>query len=115
MILIRHIVDRLVAKLDKNKIDDYEISDKIPNDVISIYPDQAGTKIFIPERLESSQYEIDDFLRITARFVRVNTTYDRRFYTMTLSGILKSDELYKIVKYIIEEQGFCTILTNYYE
>ena len=73
--------------------------------------DPGGLKIYIPRDYEYSQYEIDDFIRTQAKFVRTNTNMERNIYVMKLMGSLTFPQLYKLVKFIIAEEGFCTLLT----
>lgn len=40
----RKMITKLTEKLDKDRIGDYEVSSKIPKDVISIYPDPSSIK-----------------------------------------------------------------------
>lgn len=105
------IINKVVEKLDREGIEDYEVSDRIPNDVISITAENLnGVRIYIPEEMEYSQFEIDDYIRKQAKFVRTNTTQERKFFIMKLTGTLTQPQYYNIIKWIIEEQGFCTIL-----
>jgi len=106
------MIKRITSKLDQDKVLDYEVSDKIPKDVISIYPDLNEVKIYVPEELDYAQYEIDDFMRVLARFVKVNVDFDKKFYIITLSGTLQFNQLIKLIEFIIEKEEFCTILTN---
>ena len=105
------MIKKLVEKLDKNRIEDYEVVKKIPTDVISVVPDQKNVKIYIPADLEYEQYSIDDFLRKEARFVRTNTeSLNRNMLCMTLNGTLQFSQLYNLVDYIIGEEGFCSLI-----
>lgn len=110
------IINDLTGKLSRDRLDDYEIIDtdtSLPTDSVSVYPDPDNLKIYIPEDLDYAQYEIDDFLRVTVKYLRVSTDYDRKFYIMSLSGgRLQKDQLYKLVKFIIQNEDFCTILEN---
>lgn len=104
------MITRLTEKLDSAGIDDYEVTDMIPKDVISITADPTSLKIYIPTYLEYSQYGIDDFIRSMVSHFRTNTVLDRNIYVMKLSGSLTFDQYFKLVKYIISEEGFCSIL-----
>ena len=105
------MIEKLIEKLDKDGFEDYEVVDKIPNDVISIIPDQSKVKIYIPSNLEYSQYEIDAFLRKEARFVRTNTEQiNRNILEMSLNGTLQMSQIYKLITYIIDKEGFCSLI-----
>lgn len=106
-----NMVEKIVDKLEKDGLEDYEVSDRIPKDVISITTDLKDIRIYIPLDLDYSQYEIDDEIRKNARFLRTKTILDRNIYEMTLiGGTLTFSQYYNVVKYIIKEQGFCTLL-----
>lgn len=117
MILLRDkyfsgdMIEKITTKLEQEGIGDYEVSDRIPTDVISITGEPNGLKIYIPRDYEYSQYEIDDFIRTQAKFVRTNTNLERNIYVMKLTGSLTFPQMYKLVKFIIDEEGFCTLLT----
>lgn len=106
----RKMITKLTEKLDKDRIGDYEVSSKIPNDVISIYPDPSSIKIYIPKDLEYSQYEIDDFIRSMAAHIRTITILERDIYVMKLSGSLTFEQIYKLIREIIDTEEFCTII-----
>ena len=104
------MIDKLVEKLDSSYVEDYEVSDKIPRDDVSISIDDSVPTIYIPTDLEFSQYDIDDFIRSMAPHLRTNTRLDRNIYVMNVSGKLDLNQLYKLVKFIIEIGDFCTII-----
>lgn len=105
-----NMVKNITSRLDREGIDDYEISDSIPSDSISITSDLKDTKIYIPTDFEYSQFEIDDFIRSMVSYMRPATTFDRNIYVMKLSGRLTEAQYYKLVKYIATEHEFCVIL-----
>lgn len=110
--MTRKMITKLVEKLDKEGIEDYEVSNRIPNDVISIYPNPSMLKIYIPSDLEYSQYSIDDFIRDMVPHIRTSVSLERNIYVMKLSGILSFDQLYKLIKEIIDTEEFCTLLDD---
>ena len=104
----REIMENLVDRLDRAGYDDYEISDSISSDSITITPDN---KIYIPSDLDYMQYNIDDFLRKENRFIRTNIDQvNRNLLCMNINGTLTEPKLFKLVSYIIEEEGFITLL-----
>ena len=106
-----NMIEKLVDKLEKNRLEDFEVSDRIPKDVISVTTDLKDIRIYIPTDLDYAQYEIDDEIRRNAKFLRTKTVLDRNMYIMTLiGGTLTLSQLYNVIKYIIEELGFCTLL-----
>ena len=107
------MIKNITSKLDREGLEDYEVSSRIPNDVISINSDLSNIMIYIPEEYEYSQYEIDNFIRSIAPFVRTETTLgDRNIFVMKLSGKLTESQYYRLVKQIIQEEEFCTIINE---
>lgn len=104
----REIMENLVDRLDRAGYDDYEISDKISDDSITI---TAENKIYIPGDLDYMQYKIDDFLRKENRFIRTEIDQVKRnLLCMTINGTLTEPKLFKLVSYIIDQEGFVTLL-----
>ena len=67
-------------------------------------------KIYIPRDLDYVQYKIDDEIRLLAKFVRTQVNLERNIFVMKLNGTLTPAQQAKLVKFIIEEEGYCTIL-----
>ena len=107
------MVDKIVNKLDKEGIEDYDIVSKVSKDFISINSDLNNLTIYIPEDLEYVQYEIDDYIRSLVSYARTSTKLDRDIYVMKLvTGKLTEDQYYKLVKYIIAENDFCALIDS---
>lgn len=106
----RKMITKLTEKLDKNRIMDYEVTNRVPHDVISILPNPSSIKIYIPKTLEYSQYGIDDTIRSLTPHIRTTTTLDRDVYVMKLNGSLTFDQIYELICEIIEEEEFCSII-----
>ena len=106
------MIEDITKQLDKIGVEDYEVSKKIPLDVISITSDFKHAKIYIPRDFEYSQYDIDDFIRSLVPHTRTKTIYDRNIYIMTVSTPLSLIQYCKLVRYIAEEWEFCTIIEN---
>ena len=109
---IDNMVNNITARLDRDGIYDYDVSDTIPKDSISITSDLKDTKIYIPTDFEYSQFEIDDYIRSIVSYIRPSTTFDRDIYVMKLSGRLSEAQYYKIVKYIATQHEFCVIINK---
>ena len=107
-----NMVNNITSKLDREGVDDYEVSDTIPTDSISITSDLKDTKIYIPTDFEYSQFEIDDYIRSMVSYMRPTITFDRNIYVMKLSGRLSEAQYYKLVKYIATEHEFCVIINK---
>ena len=107
------MIGRITNKLDKEGIEDYDIVSKVDKDYININADLNNLCIYIPMDLEYIQYDIDDYIRSLAPYVRTATTLDRNVYVMRLaSGKLTEDQYYKLVRYIITENEFCAIIDD---
>lgn len=104
------MIPKLVERLKNEGVEDFEVSQKVGTDEISIAGDLGSLKFYIPRDLDYFQYELDDYIRLQAKFVRTQTNMERNIYVMKLQGSLTLSQLVKVVKYIIEEQGYCIIL-----
>ncbi len=107
-----NMVNNITMRLDREGIEDYEVSDTIPQDSISITSDLKDTKIYIPTDFEYSQFEIDDYIRSLVSYMRPTTTFDRNIYVMKLSGRLSETQYFKLVKYIATKHEFCVIINK---
>lgn len=106
----RLMIDRITKKLDNAGLDDYDIASRISKDSISITSDLGNLKLYLPREYEYSQYDIDDFIRGLGMF-RTKTVPDGNQFVMTISGgRLTEAQYFKLLKYIIEENEFITIL-----
>ena len=110
--MTNNMVNNITSRLDREGVDDYEVSDVVPSDSISITSDLKDTKIYIPTDFEYSQFEIDDYIRSMVSYMRPTTTFDRNIYVMKLSGRLSEAQYYKLVKYIATEHEFCVIINK---
>lgn len=107
------MIKNITARLDREGLEDYEVSSRIPNDVISINSDLSNIMIYIPYDLEYSQYEIDNIIRTISPFIRTETTLeDRNLFVMKLSGKLTEAQYYRLIKEIILEEEFCAIIND---
>lgn len=106
------MVKNITTRLDRDGVDDYEVSDTIPSDSISVTSDLKDTKIYIPTDFEYSQFEIDDYIRSLVSYMRPSITFDRNIYVMKLSGRLSEVQYCKIVKYIATNYDFCVIINK---
>lgn len=105
------MIPEITEILDKDDIEDYEVENKVPKDVISISVDEGGkVKIFLPKDYEYSQYDIDDFIRTLYPHYRTTTTTEGRIKIMKPSGDMDAKKIAKLIEYIIEENEFCTIV-----
>ena len=107
------MLDRITAKLNKDGVEDYDVGERIPNDVASITTDLGNLKIYLPLEFEYSQYDIDNFIRNTfGNYIRTTTKQDRDIFIMTLSSKINENQYYKLVRYIIELTEFIVLLKS---
>lgn len=108
----KNMLDNIKNKLESEKIEDFEITEKVPKDSISITGDIKDIRLYIPIDLEYTQIKIEDFIRELSKFNRCSTNLDRNIFVMKLSDSLTLPQYIKLVKFIIEEEGFCSILKS---
>ena len=106
------MIDKIIAKLEKNGYEDFDVVSKIPADSISLTTDLNSLKIYLPKEYEFDQYGIDDFLRGMAGYLRTRTVLDRDIYVMSVTGRLTEDQYCKLLQYIIDEEEFVAIISN---
>ena len=107
----RIMIDRITKKLDNAGLDDYDVDSRIPGDSISVSSDLGNLKIYIPHNIEYFKYDLDDFIRGLSGVLRTKTSLDGDVYEMSVyGGRLTEDQYFKLLKYIIEEEEFVTIL-----
>lgn len=107
------MVRKLTDKLDKERVYDYDVDRIIPKDVVSINSDLNSIEVYIPEKQDYSQFGIEDFIKSMLPFAYVNNTFERNIFVLRVKGTSMSfDQYYKLVKYIIKEEGFCVIINQ---
>ena len=81
-----YMIEEIADRLENKGIQDFEVVDKIPKDVISLLFLPSGEiNIYIPREFEYSQYEIDDIIRSISPSFRTRTVLDRDIYVMKLT------------------------------
>ena len=105
------MIPKLTERLESEGIEDFEISNKVSTSDVGVSgSDLNSIKFYIPRDLDYFQYELDDYIRQQAKFVRTQTSLERNIYVMKIQGSLTISQLVKVIEYIIEEQGYCIIL-----
>ena len=107
-----YMIEEIADRLENKGIQDFEVVDKIPKDVISLLFLPSGEiNIYIPREFEYSQYEIDDIIRSISPSFRTRTILDRDIYVMKLTtGRLNTQQCSKVVEKIIDLDGFCSLV-----
>ena len=107
----RIMIDRVTKKLDNAGLDDYDIDSRIPSDTISVSSDRGNLKIYLPYNSEYFKYDIDDFIRGLSSVLRTKSVLDGDVYVISVyGGRLTEDQYFKLLRFIIEEEEFVTIL-----
>lgn len=106
------VIRRATESLDKERTYDYEVSDKISKDFISISGNLGNLEIWIPEEFEFSQYSIDDFIREMLPFAYTNVRQESGIYRMSVKGKLTQTQYTKLLRHIIKEAEFVVLVDN---
>lgn len=107
----RIMIDRITKKLDNAGLDDYDIDTRVPGDSISVSSDLGNLKIYLPYNSEYFKYDIDDFIRGLSSVLRTKSALDGDVYVISVyGGRLTEDQYFKLLRFIIEEEEFVTIL-----
>ncbi len=99
-------------KLEGQKIADYEIVPEISKDSISVTKDLKRFKIYFPLDLEYNQYEISDVIRFSQPEVRTSVDLEYDVYVMSTNKPITEATFFKVLKKIIANEGFVTIVDN---
>ena len=97
------VIDKVTQKLDQERIEDYEVVHSITPGAINIFPNLDKVRIYVPEELEYTQFDIESFIRRNCGMVRVETCIDRDILRMEIKGKITEAQLVKLIKYIINE------------
>lgn len=104
------VVSKATEALDKEKIYDYEVSDKIKKDCISINSDLGNLEIWIPREYEFSQYSIDDCIRDMLPYAYTTVREERGMFKMSVKSRLNPTQYTNLLKTIIKESEFVNII-----
>lgn len=106
------VIRKATESLEKERTYDYEVSDKISKDFISISGNLGNLEIWIPEEFEFSQYSIDDFIREMLPFAYTNVRQESGIYKMSVKGKLTQTQYTKLLRHIIKEAEFIVLVDN---
>lgn len=113
MIILRNkkgAKDPFEKKLEMQKIFEYEISPEISSDSISVSKDLKKFKVYFPIALEYNQYDVSDVIRLAQPSVRTDVEQEYDIYTMSASAPITESTFFKVLKKIIDNEGFVTIV-----
>lgn len=106
------VIRKATESLEKERTYDYEVSDKVSKDFISISGNLGNLEIWIPEEFEFSQYSIDDFIREMLPFAYTNVRQELGLYKMSVKGKLTQTQYTKLLRHIIKEAEFVVLVDN---
>lgn len=107
-------IKEIVEKLEKERIEDFEVREYISDNDISINTDLDNLEIYIPKEADFARYDIEDFISDMLPYSSINTIMERKVYVLKVRGKLRKDQYYKLLKFIIEEEGYVVIKSPEY-
>ena len=105
------VIQKATQTLVKDRVYDFEVSDKISKEFISISGNLGNLEIWIPQELEFTQYSIDDFIRELLPYAYTNVRFESNVYKMSVKGKLTLPQYIKLLKHIIKEAEFVVIVS----
>lgn len=107
-------VKEIVEKLEKERIEDFEVREYISDNDISINTDLDNLEIYIPKEADFAKYDIEDFISDMLPYASINTVIERKVCILKVRGKLRKDQYFKLIKFIIDEEGFLVIKSSEY-
>lgn len=106
-------LDRIVDRLDKIDVKDYDVVEKISREDVNISGELRNTEVYVPEEYDDLIYKINDFLKHESRFLRTRVMPapdQKNMRILIIDGSLTLPQYTKLVKFITEESDFCNIV-----
>ena len=107
-------VKEIVEKLEKDRVTDFEVREYISDNEISINTDLDNIEIYLPKEADFAQFDIEDFISDMLPYSSINTVQERKVVVMKVRGRMRKDQYLKLVKFIIDEEGFLVIKSPEY-
>lgn len=107
-------VKEIVEKLEKERVTDFEVREYISDNEISINTDLDNIEIYLPKEADFAQFDIEDFISDMLPYSSINTVQERKVVVMKVRGRMRKDQYLKLVKFIIDEEGFLIIKSPEY-
>lgn len=104
------VTSRASEALDREKIYDYEVTDKVIKDCISINSNLSNLEIWIPKEYEFAQYSIDDCIREMLPYAYTSIKEEGGLFKMSVKARLSQAQYIKLLKAIIKESEFVNII-----
>ncbi len=105
----KNSVSEIVEKLEKERIEDFEVREYISDTDISINTDLDALEVYIPKEADFARYDIEDFICDMLPYASINTVLERKVCILKVRGKMRKDQYYKLIKFIIDEEGFIVI------
>ena len=110
----KNTVEEIVEKLEKERIEDFDVREYISDNEISINTDLDKLEVYVPREADFARYDIEDFICDMLPYVSINTVQERKVYVLKVRGKMRKDQYYKLIKFIIDEEGFIVIKSPEY-
>lgn len=107
-------VKEIVEKLEKERIEDFEVREYISDNDISINTDLDNLEIYIPQEADFAKYDIEDFISDMLPYASISTVLERKVCILKVRGKMRKDQYFKLIKFIIDEEGFVVIKSPEY-
>lgn len=104
------VTTKTTETLDRERIYDYEVSDRVKKDCVSVGSDLGNLEIWIPRDYEFAQYSIDDCIRDMLPYAYTSVKEEGGIFKMTVRGKLTQTQYIKLLKTIIKETEFVNII-----
>ena len=110
----KNSVEEIVEKLEKERIEDFEVREYISDTEISINTDLDNIEVYIPKDADFAKYDIEDFISDMLPYSSINSVIERKVIILKVRGKMRKDQYLKLIKFIIEEEGFIVIKSPEY-
>ena len=104
------MLDRISQKLDQAGLEEYEMVTDVPEDSVSITGELLDTIVYLPQKYEYLQYDVSDFIRTLSPSLRSTSEVNRDLIKIKVRGKLTEPQYFKLIKYLIDETEFCSII-----
>ena len=76
--------------------------------------EQPIGEIYIPQEADFAKYDIEDFISDMLPYASISTTLERKVCILKVRGKMRKDQYFKLIKFIIDEEGFIVIKSPEY-
>lgn len=104
------VIKEASETLENEKNYDYEVSDKISRDYITVNGNLGNLEIWLPRKYEFSQYTIDDYIREMLPYAYTSVKSESGLFRMSVRGKLTQNQYTKLLRQIIKENNFVVLV-----